>query len=199
MNDEYETTLTHLLDGFDASENIRELARAFAHRAFAAELHERQPLKEVVVCAVYIAFQRRSNDQRFMDITTTTTFDPVSIARTYRLLDDELDSNLEPPKPHEFVERFADSLNMEDRTEALAHEITSESIETGLHSGRDPAGVAAGAVYLADRARYGLLTQHEVAEVASVSTVTIRNRFHEQAELVDVSDLTVAEKVPPCN
>ena len=199
MNDEYETMLTDLLDGFDASENVCELARAFAHRAFAAELHEQQPLKEVVVCVVYIAFQRRSTDHRFMDITTTTTFDPISIARTYRLLDDELDSDLELQNLHEFVERFADSLNMEDQTEALAHEITAESIETGLHSGRDSAGVAAGAVYLADRARYGLLTQHEVAEVADVSTVTIRDRFHEQAELVDMSDPTVAGKVPPRN
>lgn len=183
MNDEYETTLIHLLDSFDASGNVRELARALTHRAFAAELHDRQPLKQVVVCAVYIAFQRESNEYRFRDITTTTTFDSISIARTYRLLVDELNIDLEPANPHEFVGRFADSLDIEDRTESLAHEIVTESAEAGLHSGRKPAGVAGGAVYLAERDRYGILTQDEVAEVAGVSVVTIRERFHEQAEL----------------
>jgi transcription initiation factor TFIIB len=188
MNDEYETTLTHLLDSFDASENVREIARALAHRAFAMELHDRQPLKQVVVCAVYIAFQRESNEYRFRDITSTTTFDSISIARTYRLLVDELNIDLDPANPHEFVSRFADSLGVDDETEARAHEIATESVEEGLHSGVNPAGIAAGAVYLADSDRYAGLTQREVAEVAGVSTVTIRNRFHEQAELLGVDE-----------
>jgi transcription initiation factor TFIIB len=199
MNDEYETTLAHLLDSFDASENVREVARALAHRAFAAELHERQPLTEVVVCAVYITFQHESNEYRFRDITTTTTFDSISIARTYRLLSDELDLDLAPANLHGFVSRFAGSLDMEERTEALAHDIVDESSEAGLHTGRNPAGVAGGAVYLADSDYYGRLTQDEVAVIAGVSTLTIRHRFHEQADLLDVSNLTTAKETPPGN
>lgn len=197
MNDEYETTLTHLLDSFDASESVREIARALAHRAFAKELHEQQPLEQVVVCAVYIAFQCETSEYRFRDITSTTTFDRISIARTYRLLADELNLDLGPADPHESVNRYATSLDVKEETEAWAHEIVNESVDAGLHSGIAPAGLAAGALYLAghtypDRAQHTRehiaprLNQSEIADVAGVTATTVRHRYAEQAYLLEI-------------
>jgi transcription initiation factor TFIIB len=188
MNERQQAELSGLLDALDAPETVRELARALAHRAFAAELHIGRSVDEIAASAVYAAFRRDGDTRTLDEMSAVADVNRTALGRSYSDLADELDIDLGPANPHEFVSRFAASLDVDDETEVRAHEIVTESVEAGLHSGVNPAGVAAGAVYLADSDRYAGLTQREVAEVAGVSTVTIRHRFHEQAELLGVDE-----------
>ncbi|RLG31758.1 transcription initiation factor IIB, partial [Methanosarcinales archaeon] len=55
-----------------------------------------------------------------------------------------------------------------------------------LTSGRGPTGVAAAAIYIASIECDQRRTQREVAEVAGVTEVTIRNRYKELAEELDI-------------
>jgi transcription initiation factor TFIIB len=194
MNERQQAALARVMDALDAPENVRELAHAVAHRAFAAELHIGRSVDEIAASAVYAAFRRDGDTRTLDEMSAVADVNRTALGRSYSDLADELDIDLEPANPHEFVSRFAASLDVGDETETAAHEIATESVEAGLHSGVNPAGVAAGAVYLADSDRYAGLTQREVAEVAGVSTVTIRHRFHEQAELVE---LDVEGKIAP--
>jgi transcription initiation factor TFIIB len=188
MNEHQQAALARVMDAFDASENVRDLAHAVAHRAFAAELHMGRSVETVAASAVYAAFRRDGDTRTLDEMSAVADVNRTALGRSYKHLADELDIDLDPADPHEFVSRFADSLGVDDETEARAHEIATKSVEAGLHSGVNPAGIAAGAVYFADSDRYAGLTQREVAEVAGVSTVTIRNRFHEQAELLGVDE-----------
>ena len=58
-------------------------------------------------------------------------------------------------------------------------ELLDQAIEKGLISGRGPMGVAAAAVYIASVLTGERRTQKEVADVAGVTEVTIRNRYRE--------------------
>ena len=185
MNDHQQAEVAGLTDALDAPETVHEITHALAYRAFAAELHMVRSVEVVAASAVYAAFRRDGETRTLDEVSAEADVDRTTLGRTYRFLADELDIALEPPNPHEFVERFADSLDVEDRTEARAHEIVTESAEAGLHSGVKLAGVAAAAVYHANRDRHGSLTQREVAAVAGVSTVTIRHRLHEQAHVLE--------------
>ncbi|MCD6434493.1 MAG: transcription initiation factor IIB, partial [Candidatus Diapherotrites archaeon] len=71
----------------------------------------------------------------------------------------------------------------------LGREIVEKAIKQGLISGRGPTGVAAAAVYIAGLLKGERRTQKEVANVAGVTEVTIRNRYRElKKELnIDVS------------
>jgi len=51
-----------------------------------------------------------------------------------------------------------------------------------LTSGRGPAGIAAAATYIATVLTNERKTQREIAEIASVTEVTIRNRYKELLE-----------------
>jgi transcription initiation factor TFIIB len=57
--------------------------------------------------------------------------------------------------------------------------IIREAVKKGLISGRGPTGVAAAALYIAAAKHGERRTQKEVAEVAGVTEVTIRNRYRE--------------------
>jgi len=51
-----------------------------------------------------------------------------------------------------------------------------------VHSGKSPVGLAAAAIYAASLLCNEKVTQNEVSEVANISEVTIRNRYHELLE-----------------
>ena len=54
--------------------------------------------------------------------------------------------------------------------------------DQGVHSGKSPVGLAAAAIYAASLLTNEKVTQSEVSEVANISEVTIRNRYHELLE-----------------
>ncbi|RLG46780.1 MAG: hypothetical protein DRN92_04555, partial [Thermoproteota archaeon] len=56
--------------------------------------------------------------------------------------------------------------------------------EVGVTLGREPAGTAAGAVYLATQEEGIHRTQRELAQAVSVTEVTVRNRYREFLEKV---------------
>jgi len=189
MNDDHEATLTRLLDGLDAPENVRELARAVAHRAFAAELQGGRSGEVIAASAVYAAFRHDGDVHTLDEIAAVTERSRTTIGRTYRDLADELDIALEPTDPHKFVSRFAGPLDVSDETEARAHDIVEKSVEAGLLSGVKPAGVAAGALYLAYYEQSNRLTQREVGNVVGVTPVTIRHRCAEQTKLLGTDEV----------
>jgi transcription initiation factor TFIIB len=77
-------------------------------------------------------------------------------------------------------------LDLRDETERRARELIERAREAGLLSGKSPVGLAAAAVYAAALLTNDKVTQSEVGEVASISEVTIRNRYKELLEAEDV-------------
>jgi len=54
-----------------------------------------------------------------------------------------------------------------------------EGVNAGLSNGRNPAGVAAGCLYVAVAERELAPTQEEIADAAEVSVETVRTRYQE--------------------
>ncbi|MCJ2534384.1 MAG: transcription initiation factor IIB, partial [Candidatus Thermoplasmatota archaeon] len=66
------------------------------------------------------------------------------------------------------------------------NEILKKAANEELTSGRGPTGLAAAALYIATILCGERRTQREVADVAGVTEVTIRNRYKELAEKLDI-------------
>ncbi|PSP33849.1 transcription initiation factor IIB 2 [Halobacteriales archaeon QH_10_67_22] len=104
------------------------------------------------------------------------------VARTYRYVIRELGLEVKPADPESYVPRFASSLEMSDEAEHRARDLLQNAKEQGVHSGKSPVGLAAAAVYAAALLTNEKTTQAAVSEVADISEVTIRNRYHELLE-----------------
>jgi transcription initiation factor TFIIB len=100
----------------------------------------------------------------------------------------ELGEFVPPITPLHYVSRFSNQLGIQGKTERLAAHIIKIATEMGLTSGRGPTGIAAAALYVASILNGGRLTQRELAEVANVTEVTVRNRY---ASLLKHLDLVV--------
>ena len=73
-------------------------------------------------------------------------------------------------------------LTMQGKVEEIAHKILATAKELKLTSGRGPTGIAAAASYIASVLTGERKTQREIAEIAQVTEVTIRNRYKELVE-----------------
>jgi transcription initiation factor TFIIB len=87
-----------------------------------------------------------------------------------------------PTDPVRYVPRFVSQLPVSEEVESRAVDILETSKQAGVHSGKSPVGLAAAAIYAAAQLANEDITQHDVAEVADVSAVTIRSRYTELLE-----------------
>ena len=77
---------------------------------------------------------------------------------------------------------------MSPKAQNHALKILKKADVSELTSGRGPAGVAAAALYVAALINDEKKTQREVADVAGITEVTIRNRYKELIDRLDLED-----------
>jgi transcription initiation factor TFIIB len=84
-----------------------------------------------------------------------------------------------PPDPSAYVPKIAAKLNIDERAVREALNIIEEAKKRGgseVTAGKDPVGVAAAALYMACQETMQNVMQKEIARVAGVTEVTVRNR-----------------------
>ena len=137
-------------------------------------------LIEAVVAAVLYSVCRTYNVPRTLnEMAEASGLTKKEIGRTYRFIVKELDIAVPLTDPSYYISRFVSVLNLSPAVEAKGKIIVKKAITSGLISGRGPTGVAAAAVYIAALMVGERRTQKEVANVAGVTEVTIRNRYRE--------------------
>ncbi|MFQ3295321.1 MAG: transcription initiation factor TFIIB [Halobacteriales archaeon] len=162
--------------------NVRETASVMYRRALDEDLLPGRSIEGVSTAALYAAARQAGTPRSLDEITNVSRVDRDEIARTYRYVVRELGLEIKPADPESYVPRFASELDLTDETERSARQLLSSAKEAGIHSGKSPVGLAAAAVYAASLLTNEKVTQNEVSEVANISEVTIRNRYHEILE-----------------
>lgn len=160
-------------------ENIKESA-ALLYRKVVKEELIRGRLIESVVSAVIYAICRMHGIPRTLDeIAKASGIEKKEIGRAYRFIKVEMNMDVPLTDPAEYVPKFAAALKLGPPVQEEAVKLIKKSVKKGLISGRRPTGVAAAALYIASAMHGEKRTQKEVADVAGVTEVTIRNRYRE--------------------
>jgi transcription initiation factor TFIIB len=163
-------------------ENVRETASVIYRRALDEGLLPGRSIEGVSTACVYAA-ARLANVPRSLDeIGEVSRVEKSEVARTYRYVVRELKLEVQPADPEQYVPRFASALDLSEESEARARSLLKSAKDEGVHSGKSPVGLAAAAVYAASLLTNEKTTQSAVSEVADISEVTIRNRYHELLE-----------------
>ncbi len=176
--------IDRMASSLDIPESTREVASVIYRRALNEELIPGRSIEAVAASALYAACRQDNIPSSLDEIVSASRVDEQEVARTYRYISRELGLKIGPTDPSEFVPKYASKLNLSEETQRKAIEIIEKSAEEGLLSGKSPTGYAAAAIYLASILCNEKRTQKEVGEVANITEVTIRNRYHEQAEII---------------
>jgi len=163
-------------------ETVRETASVIYRRALDEDLLPGRSIEGVSTASVYAAARQAGVPRSLDEITDVSRVEKSEIARTYRYVVRELKLEVKPADPESYVPRFVSSLQLSEETERRARQLLTNAKEQGVHSGKSPVGLAAAAVYAAALLTNEKTTQAAVSEVADISEVTIRNRYHELLE-----------------
>ena len=164
------------------SDAVRETASVIYRRALDEDLLPGRSIEGVSTAALYAAARQAGTPRSLDELTGVSRVEKDEIARTYRYIARELNLEIQPADPEQYVPRFASDLDLSDEAERRARELLSTAKSQGVHSGKSPVGLAAAAIYAASLLTNQKVTQNEVSEVANISEVTIRNRYHELLE-----------------
>ena len=136
-------------------------------------------MESVVAGALYAACRRHEVPRTLDELSEASGIEKKEIGRTYRFVTRELGITILPSNPADYIARFASSLKLSADTQTKAIEILDKAQRAELTSGRGPTGIAAASLYVSALIHGEKRTQREVADVAGVTEVTIRNRYKE--------------------
>ena len=179
--------LDRMASGMELPRVVRETA-AMIYRKVALKNLARGRTIEGVIAAVLYAACRQCNVPRTLDEVAFSS-NGVSrreIGRTYRFLRQELGLKLVSTSPIDYVSRFCSQLKLNGGVRNKVIEILKEAAKKKLSVGKSPSGTAAASIYIASVLCGKRRTQEEVADVAGVTEVTVRNRYKELAEKLDI-------------
>ncbi len=143
-------------------------------------------MESVVAGSLYAACRRHDVPRTLDELSEASGIEKKEIGRTYRFITRELGISIMPSNPVDYIARFASSLKLSAETQSKSVEILEMAQKAELTSGRGPTGIAAAALYVAALIHGEKRTQREVADVAGVTEVTIRNRYKELLEKLDL-------------
>ena len=144
---------------------------------------------ESVIAACLYAACRSYNIPRTLDeMATASDVERKEIGRTYRFIIRKLQIKVKQSSPKDYVSRFSSVLKLSPRTQNDALRVLKRAEEVELTSGRGPAGIAAAALYVAALINDEKKTQREVADIAGITEVTIRNRYKELIEKLGLEE-----------
>jgi Transcription initiation factor IIB (TFIIB) len=164
----------------------REMASVMYRRALDENLLIGRSIEAVATAALYAACRQENIPRSLSETTPVSRVDRKEIARTYRYISDELNLEIEPADPKQYIPRFASKLDLAPEVQQKANDVIDTAIEAGLLSGKSPTGFAAAAIYSASLLCNEKVTQQRIAEVANVTEVTVRNRYQEQLEAMGI-------------
>ena len=145
-------------------------------------------MESVIAACIYAACRSYNIPRTLDEIAGASDVERKEIGRTYRFIIRKLGIKVTQSSPKDYISRFSSVLKLSPKTQNDALKVLKRAEEVELTSGRGPAGIAAAALYVAALMNDEKKTQREVADIAGITEVTIRNRYKELIEKLELED-----------
>lgn len=173
------TEMHRIADPLNLPKNILETAAIIYRKAVKKRLTRGRSLRGMTVATIYLACRQCKILRTIEELSQAAGINKFEVARYYRLLVKNLGYFVSPQKAGKYIAKFCSQLGLSGETEEVAYDILQAAKELKLTSGRAAKGIAAASCYIASKVLRDYRTQREVAEIALVTEVTIRNRYKE--------------------
>jgi len=169
--------LDRLKDKLTISSNVFEKAAYIYRKALEKKLVRGRSISSMIAASLYAACRDTKTPRTLNDVAEASNVKRKDISRCYRILHQELEFKMPVVDSIQCIAKISSKLKMPEKTKRFAAKILKETQKRKESSGKDPMGLAASALYLACVVNGVSITQREIADVAGVTEVTIRNRY----------------------
>ena len=132
-----------------------------------------------LAAAIYISCREAGIPKTLKEIAEANNIRRKATAKTYRILLTELDIKIPTFDPIKCVVKVANKAILNEKTKRQAFEIMSNLTNKEISAGKNPMGLAATVLYMSCVKTGEHRTQKEVAQAAGITDVTLRNRFRD--------------------
>lgn len=131
----------------------------------------------IAAACLYIACRQEGVPRTFKEIVAVSTVSKKEIGRCFKLILKAHDTNVEIITTGDFMDRFCGTLGLSRDVQKAATYIGKKAMDLDIVAGRSPISVAAAAIYMASQASENKKSQKEIADIAGVADVTIRQSY----------------------
>jgi transcription initiation factor TFIIB len=164
---------------------VAERATYIYKKAFGQGLIRGRSISGIAAAAIYVACKEMEMPHSVEDIENLIGgISKKNVLRYYKMLLKFMKINLGLPSPLAHISKIADRVGVSGKTERKALEILSKVGTNSLLSGKKPISIAAAAIYLASVQTGEHTTQLRVALATDLTTITIRKRCSDIAQIL---------------
>lgn len=177
------TKISEAAEQLKLPEAIVEEASHIFRKSAKQSVSKSKSIAGMAAASLYLACRRKEVNRSLKEIAKATSTPERAAARYYRLLFSEVEPRyLPPPSVQKHISKLVNMEKINPRVERLALDLADRATESEISSGKTPAGLAAAYVYIASVLCNEHIPQRDIAEIAEVTEVTVRNRCREILE-----------------
>ncbi|GGN24969.1 transcription initiation factor IIB [Halarchaeum nitratireducens] len=159
----------------DVDNTLREQACQLFRSAQSEDLLVGRSIEAMAAASVYAACRCNGRTLPLADVVEAARVGENRVTNAYATLNENLGLPAQPMQPHAYLPRLASDLDVPQRVQRRARALTEHAEDECIPQGASPTGFAAACLYHAAQEAEYRLTQTEVADVAGVTTTTVRN------------------------
>ena len=169
--------LDRLTDRLHVPANVKEDSAVVYRKALDSGLVRGRSIAAIAAASLYAACRSSETPRTLKEVASASRIKKKDVARCYRLLLRELEISMPVEDPIRCISKIASRAEITIQTQQSAIQVLKDARKRGVVAGKDPMGLAAAALYVACVLQGEKKTQKEIAEIANVTEVTVRNRY----------------------
>ena len=180
------TEINKLKEKLSLSDAIIEKSAYFYRKASEKKLIRGRTVKGIVGACIYAACRDLGTSRTIIEISKCMQERRNIIAKSYRLLFQQLSLEVPVPDSTSSIIRFSNNMELSEKIKRDAFFILETLKEKRIVAGKKPDAVAATVVYMACIKNNESISQQKVSKMSGISNVTIRNRLKEFTKYVSL-------------
>jgi transcription initiation factor TFIIB len=159
--------------------NVLETSSVIYRGAVEKNLIRGRPIRNMAIASVYLACRQCGVVRTIDEVASAASLSRKDIATNYRHLLRVLKTSVPLSEPEGYIGKLVSKLSLTGEVEHLSKVILNAASDLKLTIGRGPQGIAAACVYISCKLVGEEKTQGQIAQIAQITEVTIRNRYKE--------------------
>ena len=197
-------TMSNMSDRINLPRTITDRANVLFKMVYEGRNLKGRSNSAIAAACLYIACRQDGVPRTFKEIVAVSAVIKKEIGRVFKLILKAHDTNVELITTGDFMSRFCGTLSLARPIQKAATCIAQRAVDLDIVPGRSPISVTAAAIYMASQASRDKRTQKEIADIAGVADVTIRQSYKlmlaraKDLFPADFNFVTPIENLPQC-
>jgi len=172
-------------------DRVKETAAQLYRKAINETSQKGKSIRGLLAVCIYFACKLCDYPLPLKEICTKLGVKPRNFSKNYHVILEiiprEVYNKIKNNNTLNYIPQIVDKLNLGSEIEITSKNILERALNSGMIAGKSPLSLAAAAVYIACALTDNKRTQRQIAEVAGVTEVTIRNRSKELIRSLDIT------------